>query len=97
MKAKIKVSLRFILGEKGNERIRNLFIIPITRNIKPNKTVNFYTVLESAAQLNETAIGYRITAQSADSENHFGVKINPVKSNSITFSIDDFIIVVAED
>jgi len=85
------------LQEKGNERIRNLFIIPITRNIKPNKTVCFYTALESAAQLNETGIGYRITAQSADSENHFGVKINPAKSNSITFSIDDFIIVVAED
>jgi len=73
------------------------YLKPVSRYIKPGEAVNFYSVLESAAQLNETAIGYRITAQSADSENHFGVKINPVKSNSITFSIDDFIIVVAED
>lgn len=73
------------------------YLKPVSRYVKPGESVNFYTVLESAAQLNETAIGYRISAKSADSENHFGVKINPAKSSSVKFSADDFIIVVAED
>jgi hypothetical protein len=53
--------------------------------------------LESAAQLNETAIGYRISALSSDSDKRFGVTLNPLKSNTVKFSEDDFIIVVAED
>ncbi|MDX2171512.1 MAG: NAD-binding protein [Bacteroidota bacterium] len=74
-----------------------IYLKPVSRYIKPGESVNFYTVLESAAQLNETAIGYRISAQSSDSEKHFGVKINPAKSSSVKFNEDDFIIVVAED
>ncbi len=74
-----------------------IYLKPVSRYVKPGESVNFYTVLESAAQLNETAIGYRISSQSSDSEKHFGVKINPAKSSSVKFSENDFIIVVAED
>ena len=74
-----------------------IYLKPVSRYVKIGEAVNFYTVTESAAQLNETAIGYRISAQSSDSEKHFGVKINPTKSSSVAFSENDFIIVVAED
>lgn len=59
--------------------------------------MNFYTVVESAAQINETAFGYRITAQAQDSDKAFGVYMNPDKSKTVTFSADDYIIVLAED
>ncbi len=74
-----------------------IYLKPASRYIKTGESVNFYTILESAAQLGETAIGYRISAQSTDSDNHFGVNINPVKSSSMKYSPEDFIIVVAED
>lgn len=74
-----------------------IYLKPVSRYVKTGQPVNFYTVLESAAQLNETAIGYRISALSSDSDKHFGVNINPLKSGSMTYSDDDFIIVVAED
>ena len=74
-----------------------IYLKPVSRYVKTGESVNFYTVLESAAQLNETAIGYRISSLSSDSEQHFGVAINPLKSNTVKFSEDDFIIVVAED
>jgi voltage-gated potassium channel Kch len=74
-----------------------IYLKPVGRYVKTGQAVNFYTVLESAAQLNETAIGYRISSLSGDSDKHFGVALNPNKANSVKFSEDDFIIVVAED
>ena len=74
-----------------------MYLKPVSRYVKPGELVNFYTVLESAAQLGETAIGYRISSQSSDSDKHFGVTINPEKSESVKYRSEDFIIVVAED
>ncbi len=74
-----------------------IYLKPVSRYVKTGQPVNFYTVLESAAQLNETAIGYRISSLSSDSDKHFGVALNPHKANTVKFSEEDFIIVVAED
>lgn len=74
-----------------------VYLKPVSKYVKPGQPVNFYTVVESAAQLGESVIGYRISAQSTDSEKHFGVNINPNKSKKMTFSENDFIIVLAED
>lgn len=73
-----------------------IYLKPVSSYLKNSEPVNFYTILESAAQLNETAIGYRISSQSSDAEAHFGVNLNPVKSTNITFNQDDFIIVLSE-
>ncbi len=59
--------------------------------------MNFYTVIEAARQRNEVAIGYRIVAQSDDASKSYGVVINPNKSDSITFSEWDRIIVLADE
>jgi len=59
--------------------------------------MNFYTVVEAARQRNEVAIGYRIDAQSDDASKAYGVVINPNKSDTITFSEWDRIIVLAEE
>lgn len=74
-----------------------IYLKPVNNYVREGENINFYTVLESASRLNESAIGYRITSQSSDSELHFGVKINPNKSDTICFSKDDYIIVLAED
>jgi voltage-gated potassium channel Kch len=74
-----------------------IYLKPVSRYVKHGEPVNFYTVLESAAQLNETAIGYRISALSADSEKKYGININPLKSNIINFVEGDSIIVLSED
>jgi voltage-gated potassium channel Kch len=58
--------------------------------------MNFYTVVEAARQRNEVALGYRIVAQSDDASKAYGVVINPNKSESVTFSEWDRIIVLAE-
>ncbi len=89
----LKLVFDDLFSSEGSE----IYLKPVSRYVKTGESVNFYTVLESAAQLNETAIGYRISSLSSDSEKHFGVAINPQKDKSIKFSEDDFIIVVAED
>ncbi|MEA3451405.1 MAG: potassium transporter TrkA, partial [Bacteroidota bacterium] len=62
-----------------------------------NDTVNFYTIMESAAMKNETAIGYRIMEHSYNSSANYGIVVNPQKSNLMNFSENDKIIVLSED
>jgi len=74
-----------------------LYLKPAGRFVKPGESVSFYTILESAAQLNETAIGYRISSQSENAEKNYGVYINPKKSAIVNFNEGDVIIVLSED
>jgi Trk K+ transport system NAD-binding subunit len=74
-----------------------IYLKPVSKYIKTKIPVNFYTILESAANQGETAIGYRISSQASYPENNFGVKINPPKHIETTFLDEDFIIVLAED
>jgi ion channel POLLUX/CASTOR len=74
-----------------------IYLKPVSRYVKPGQAVDFYTVLASAAELNETAVGYRISSESSNSEQRFGVTINPDKSKSVVFSREDFIIVLSEN
>ncbi len=73
-----------------------LYFKPATDYIQPGKPVNFYTVLEAARQRGEIAIGYRLQAQAYQSEQTFGVKLNPRKSQLVTFAKEDRVIVLAE-
>ncbi|MBK9215595.1 MAG: NAD-binding protein [Chloracidobacterium sp.] len=74
-----------------------IYLKPVSRYVGPGNEVDFYTVLASAAELNESAIGYRIAADSRDSDNHYGIRLNPKKSDNVTFAADDRIIVLSED
>jgi Castor and Pollux, part of voltage-gated ion channel len=62
-----------------------------------SEPLNFYTVVEAARQRNEVAIGYRLASDSKDAKKAYGVVVNPTKSDTITFSEWDRIIVLAED
>jgi hypothetical protein len=58
--------------------------------------VDFTTILEAARRRGETAIGYRIAAHEHDSAAGYGVRLNPVRSETVAFGPADRIIVVAE-
>lgn len=74
-----------------------IYLKPVSRYVKTGQAVDFYTIVASAAELNETAIGYRISSKSDNSDERFGVNINPNKSESVVFSEQDYIIVLSED
>ena len=73
-----------------------LYFKPISDYVELGKAVNFYTVLESARQRGEVAIGYRLHELAFNAEKAYGVKLNPLKSQSVTFGQEDRIIVLAE-
>jgi ion channel POLLUX/CASTOR len=83
---------RFLFSSDGSE----LYLRPITDYVKADVVVNFYTVLESARKRGETALGYRIAANAYDARASYGVTVNPKKSEKITFSAEDKVIVLAE-
>lgn len=74
-----------------------IYLKPVSRYVKPGTELDFYTIVASAAELGESAIGYRISSRSRDSDSHYGVNLNPIKSKKINFSENDFIIVLSED
>lgn len=74
-----------------------IYLKPVSRFVKPGVEMDFYSVTASAAELGESAIGYRITSQSRDADSSYGVNLNPRKSERVTFREDDFIIVLSED
>ena len=74
-----------------------IYLKPVSHYVKAGSPVNFYNVVESAKQKGEIAIGYRIQKDAFDSSKAYGVKVNPNKSEKITYSNEDKIIVIAED
>ena len=74
-----------------------IYLKPVTDYVVTGTPINFYTVLESARNKGETAIGYRIAAHAHNGDEAYGVKINPTKSQAVSFSENDRIIVLAEN
>ena len=74
-----------------------IYLKPVSDYVAPGAAVNFYTVTEPARRRGETALGYRITAESNDAGKAYGVHTNPKKSEAVTFSPEDKIIVIAEN
>jgi voltage-gated potassium channel Kch len=74
-----------------------IYLKPISAYLEPGKPVNFYTAVESARRKNETAIGYRLVADSRNASAGYGIHLNPDKSAKVIFAENDKLIVVAED
>ncbi|MCD4706938.1 MAG: potassium transporter TrkA [Candidatus Sabulitectum sp.] len=84
---------RDLFDPEGSE----IYLKPAKRYVACGESVNFYTVVKSASELNEVAIGYRINSQRSNPENAYGIVVNPNKNDFIQFSDMDKIIVLAED
>jgi voltage-gated potassium channel Kch len=82
-----------IFDPEGSE----IYLKPIGEYVATGKPVNFYTVVDATRQRGETAIGYRVMSESSDSEKSYGVHTNPKKSTTVTFALEDKIIVLAEE
>jgi voltage-gated potassium channel Kch len=84
---------KVLFSSEGSE----IYIRPMTDYIRLGRNVDFYTVLEAAAQRGETAIGYRLMKHADDKERGYGVNVNPKKSEKHIFAENDQIVVLAED
>ena len=74
-----------------------IYLRPAELYIKPGTEVDFYTVLEAARRVGETAIGYRLETFAHHADQNYGVHLNPLKTDRLTFSPGDRIIVLAEE
>ena len=74
-----------------------IYLKPIADYVTVGQSVNFYTVVEAAKSRGETAIGYRTTAEANDAGKSYGVHTNPKKSENVTFTAQDKVIVIAEN
>jgi len=89
--------LYLVFEDLFNSEGSEIYLKPAAEYVTPGQTVNFYSVIESARQRCEVAIGYRQAARAIDAQQAFGVVVNPEKSKSITFQDGDRIIVLAEN
>lgn len=89
----IKKVFDILFEAEGSE----IYLKNISDYIDVSQPVSFYTVLESAAHHNHTAIGYRLAKDAYYEDKNFGIKVNPKKSELIQFGPNDKLIVVAED
>ena len=74
-----------------------IYLKPVSDYVAPGTPVNFYTVVEAARRRGETTLGYRITAEANNAGKAYGVHTNPKKSETVTFSPEDTVIVIAEN
>ena len=74
-----------------------IYLKPITKYITLGEKLTFYDLVERASQFGETAIGYRKMDHKDNYDMNFGIKVNPVKQKEITFSSEDYLIVLSED
>lgn len=73
----------------------SIYLKPAQDYVRLGTPVNFYTVVEAARRRSEVAFGYRLKSQAHDAEKSYGVVVNPDKSNRVTFSEGDKVIVMA--
>ena len=73
-----------------------IYLKPINDYVATGQPVNFYTVTEAARRRGETAIGYRLMSEHHNSEKSYGIHTNPKKSEKVSFTPEDKLIVIAE-
>jgi hypothetical protein len=74
-----------------------LYLRPARDYVQLKQPLNFYTVVEAARRRGQIAIGYRLRAEANNAAKAYGVRVNPHKSQMITFSEGDRIIVLTEE
>jgi hypothetical protein len=84
---------RDIFDPEGAE----IYLKPVDDYVATGEPVNFYTVVGAARRRGETALGYRIASEANQAGKSYGVHTNPKKSEKVTFSPADKVIVIAEN
>jgi Trk K+ transport system NAD-binding subunit len=86
-----------VFGELLSAGGAELYLRPATDYVVAGRETDYATVVEAAARRGESAIGLRLAAGAEDPAHDFGVRINPAKSERVTFGEGDRVIVLAED
>ena len=73
-----------------------IYLKPAADYVALGVGVNFYTVIEAARRHGEVALGYRLETWHDDKAHAYGVVLSPKKSETIIFSQDDRVVVLAE-
>lgn len=73
-----------------------IYLKPMGDYVSIEKPVNFTTVIEAARRRGETAIGYRLMSEVNNAEKSYGVHTNPKKSEKVSFTAEDKVIVISE-
>lgn len=73
-----------------------IYLKSAERYVQLGQPINFQTVVEAARRRWETAIGYRVAAQSQEPPT-FGIVLNPDKAAPLTLHPGDRVIVLAEN
>ncbi|MFI7451905.1 potassium transporter TrkA [Nonomuraea sp. NPDC049714] len=81
----------YLFDSRGSE----IYPRPAAGYVKPGTRVSFSTVVESARRQGETAIGYR-DATARNDPPHYGIVLNPNKTDPIVLGERDSVIVLAE-
>ena len=82
-----------ILDADGSE----IYLRPASHYLRLGSPVTFATVVAAAGRRGETALGFRVGAESQDSSRNYGVTLNPPKSRTFTPTEADRVIVLAEN
>jgi hypothetical protein len=81
----------YLFDSRGSE----IYPRPAGGYVKTGTRVSFSTVVESARRQGETAIGYR-DATARNDPPHYGIVLNPGKTDPIVLGERDSVIVLAE-
>ncbi len=74
-----------------------IYLRPVRDYVLPGDPVTYATIVAAAAARGETALGYRVSAESDDVDAGFGVYVNPAKSRTFSVEPADRVVVLAED
>jgi voltage-gated potassium channel Kch len=80
-----------LLDEEGSE----IYLRPASDYVVLDKPLDFYTVTMAAVKRGEVALGYRRKGAEDGGRKLGGVVINPAKAAKLTFSAEDYIVVLS--
>ncbi|WSG19448.1 potassium transporter TrkA [Nonomuraea sp. NBC_01738] len=81
----------YLFDSRGSE----IYPRPASAYVEPGVEVGFSTVVEAARRRGETAIGYR-TAWARNNPPHYGIVLNPAKTERLSLGPHDSVIVLSE-
>ena len=81
-----------LLGSRGSE----VYLRPAEWYVQPGPEASFATIVAGAVRRGETAIGYRTAALAHESDQGFGVRLNPAKSDLFSVGPGDRVVVLAD-
>ena len=89
-------ALALVFAELLSTDGAEIYLKPVSHYVEVGKPISFYTLVEAARQRGEVAIGYRLLRHAQDSAQMYGVRLNPVKSDMVTYCHEDRLVVLAE-